>query len=66
VALVREYRTRLIADIVTGKLDVRDAAANLPDEAEEPGGLQLADENLEGGDELGLGEDELAEEEVVA
>ena len=31
IALVREYRTRLIADVVTGKLDVRDAAAALPD-----------------------------------
>jgi type I restriction enzyme, S subunit len=67
VALLLEYRTRLIADIVTGKLDVRDAAANLPDdEADELGGLQLADESLEGGGELGLGEDELGEEEVVA
>ena len=30
--LLREYRTRLIADIVTGKLDVRETTANLPDE----------------------------------
>ncbi len=30
--LVQEYRTRLIADVVTGKLDVREAAAQLPDE----------------------------------
>ena len=28
IALLREYRTRLIADVVTGKLDVREAAAN--------------------------------------
>ena len=28
---MREYRTRLIADVVTGKLDVRKAAAELPD-----------------------------------
>ena len=27
-----EYRTRLIADVVTGKLDVREAAAELPEE----------------------------------
>jgi type I restriction enzyme S subunit len=27
-----EYRTRLIADVVTGKLEVRDAASQLPDE----------------------------------
>ena len=30
IALMQEYRTRLTADIVTGKLDVRDAAAKLP------------------------------------
>ena len=35
--LLREYRTRLIADVVTGKLDVREAAARLPDETEETG-----------------------------
>ena len=37
IELVEEYRTRLIADVVTGKLDVREAAARLPDKAEEPG-----------------------------
>lgn len=31
--LLREYRTRLIADVVTGKLDVREAAAKLPDKS---------------------------------
>lgn len=31
IALLREYRTRLISDVVTGKLDVREAAARLPD-----------------------------------
>jgi type I restriction enzyme S subunit len=34
VDLLREYRTRLIADVVTGKLDVREAAARLPGEAD--------------------------------
>ena len=34
IELVNEYRTRLIADVVTGKLDVRDAAAQLPEEGE--------------------------------
>jgi len=33
IILLREYRTRLIADVVTGKLDVRAVAAALPDEA---------------------------------
>jgi type I restriction enzyme S subunit len=36
IELLREYRTRLIADVVTGKLDVREAAARLPQDAEEP------------------------------
>jgi type I restriction enzyme, S subunit len=31
ITLINEYRTRLIADVVTGKLDVREAAAELPD-----------------------------------
>ena len=32
ITLLREYRTRLVADVVTGKLDVRDAALSLPEE----------------------------------
>ncbi len=32
IELLREYRTRLVADVVTGKLDVREAAVRLPDE----------------------------------
>jgi type I restriction enzyme S subunit len=39
--LLHEYRTRLIADVVTGKLDVREAASQLPDEGQE---LPLIDE----------------------
>ena len=35
IELLQEYRTRLIADVVTGKLDVREAAAQLPDEADD-------------------------------
>ena len=34
IDLVKEYRTRLIADVVTGKLDVREAEARLPPETE--------------------------------
>jgi type I restriction enzyme S subunit len=38
IELLREYRTRLVADVVTGKLDVRPAARHLPTELEpEPG-----------------------------
>jgi type I restriction enzyme S subunit len=36
ISLIKEYRTRLIADVVTGKLDVREVAARLPIEPEEP------------------------------
>ena len=50
VSLLREYRTRLIADVVTGKLDVREAAAGLPDEVEELEPLDEADA-LIGGEE---------------
>lgn len=35
VALLREYHTRLVEDVVTGKLDVREAASHLPDESAE-------------------------------
>ena len=38
IALLREYRTRLIADVVTGKLDVREAAARLLDAGAFAGG----------------------------
>ena len=34
IDLLCEYRARLIADVVTGKLDVREAAAGLPEEIE--------------------------------
>ena len=36
IDLLREYRTRLVADVVTGKLDVREAASRLPDEERLP------------------------------
>jgi type I restriction enzyme S subunit len=35
IQLLQEFRTRLIADVVTGKLDVREAASRLPVETEE-------------------------------
>ena len=47
IALLVEYRTRLIADVVTGKLDVREAA-RLPDEVEEPVSLDGLDALAEG------------------
>jgi hypothetical protein len=43
--LLAEYRVRLISDVVTGKLDVREVAEKLPDDpdAEDP----ALDERLE-------------------
>jgi len=63
IHLLRELRTRLIADVVTGKLDVREAAARLPAEVAEP---EPADEaEIEGDEEEGEGE-EMGEEESEA
>lgn len=53
IELTREYRARLIADVVTGKLDVREAVASLPVSGTES-------EPVDGGDETET-EDELAE-----
>jgi type I restriction enzyme S subunit len=67
IDLLKEYRTRLVADVVTGKLDVRKAAASLPVEVEEPEELTLGDEALDEEDsEEDLLSEVLAEEEVVA
>ena len=41
IDLVNEYRSRLIADVVTGKLDVRDAAEHLPEVDPIAGGNQV-------------------------
>ena len=35
IELLHQYRTRLIADVVTGKLDVREAAAALPEKLDD-------------------------------
>ena len=47
ISLLREYRTRLIADVVTGKLDVREAAAQLPEPEQEVVPEGLDDEEVE-------------------
>jgi type I restriction enzyme S subunit len=57
IELLREYRTRLVADVVTGKLDVREAAARLPDETEPI----TSDDAADVGDET-----EIADEEAEA
>ena len=46
ITLLKEYRTRLIADVVTGKLDVRKAVACLPDETETSQAMDRPDAHL--------------------
>ena len=48
IKLLHEYRARLIADVVTGKLDVREAAAKLPDTDPVPTDETEASINAEG------------------
>ena len=66
VALVIEYRTRLIADVVTGKLDVREAAAHLPDELEQAEPLDDSDALAEGDESEDDADSGRRVEEVVA
>lgn len=66
IGLLREYRARLIADVVTGKFDVREAAASLP---EEPDELELDDGEdgcVDGAETDGVGDSETALEEIEA
>ena len=51
ISLLREYRIRLVADVVTGKLDVREAAARLPVETEESQPLYEADALTDAGED---------------
>jgi type I restriction enzyme S subunit len=59
IELLREYRTRLVADVVTGKLDVREVAQHLPEEEAVPED-EVLEEDAEAVDEEG----ELEEVEV--
>jgi type I restriction enzyme S subunit len=57
IELLREYRTRIVADVVTGKLDVREVAAHLPEE--------VAPEATVEDDELSIDLEAVDEEAVV-
>lgn len=54
IALIHEFRTRLIADVVTGQLDVRAIAANLPDvtEIDTAGDLTVEDDMDDDADDV--------------
>jgi type I restriction enzyme S subunit len=47
IDLLREYRIRLVADVVTGKLDVREAAVRLSDEEVLQGAADAGDDDLD-------------------
>jgi len=57
IQLLREYRNRLIVEVVTGRLDVRNAAASLP----EVNQRALADEPIDEADELDTADEEETE-----
>jgi type I restriction enzyme S subunit len=59
ISLLREYRTRLIADVVTGKLDVREAAAKLPE-------IELEAKPLDEIDDVSQDEDSAEAEAIEA
>lgn len=63
INLLHEYRTRLMAEVVTGKLDVREVAARLPEEIEESEPL---DEGEVIGEEEAKGEGEDLDAEALA
>jgi type I restriction enzyme S subunit len=66
IELLREYRTRLVADVVTGKLDVREAAARLPEVADEPEALDDCEALFEGDEGNAGGDHDAAPEETEA
>ena len=57
IELLREYRTRLVADVVTGKFDVREAAARLP--------VEVAPDTTEDNTDLRLDPESADEEAAV-
>ena len=61
ITFIQEFRARLIADVVTGKLDVRAAAASLPEVTE----IEPVDDSGEG-DDLDESIDDAENEEVAA
>lgn len=66
ITLLREYRTRLVADVVMGKLDVRAAAAKLPEEADESEPLDDAEALADGDEEIGDADLDAVTEEAEA
>ena len=71
IELLEEYRTRLIADVVTGNLDVREVAAQLPEEPDDQDRIEGDSQLTEGMDKDlydadASGEESAMESEVTA
>lgn len=59
ITLLQEYRTRLTSDVVTGKFDVREAAAQLPDDFADSDEGEESSQDIEGEpDDMDDGADE--------
>ena len=65
IEVVQEYRTRLVADVVTGKLDVAEAAAQLPDKAGEQDQIEESGPLTDGIAEGLYDAEESAEEQAI-
>lgn len=59
ISLLSEYRTRLIADVVTGKLDVREAVNYTPEESDEPNSTNGEDARRHSPADIGSGVPEI-------
>ena len=65
IELLQEYRTRLVADVVTGKLDIRAAAAQLPEEGDDQDPIEESGPLADGLDEVLYDIDESVEELAI-
>ena len=65
ISLLREYNTRLIADVVTGKLDVREVAVRLPEEALEDEPLDESEDLADAGENTADDLDPTSEEDAA-
>ena len=66
IDLFREYRSRLIADLVTGKFDVREAAAGLPGETQGSEPVEDLDAVTDGHEDIEEMDPDAAAEEAEA
>ena len=63
--MLQEYRTRLIADVVTGKLDVREAAEQLPDDDDGQDPIEENGPTLDNMDEGSYNASQPTDEEIA-